>query len=249
LRRSHAAEAIKNVDDIWGISDMLVAQKRLRDNMLFMLGINYGLRIGDLLTLRIGDVIDPRGFVKDSVTLSEDKTDKYRTVYNNETTEEAILKYLRGKEVDLDDYLFQSESHNNSAVYYEKIAQKVHMPTDSNPSEVYRVRCGVNGTLSKPGVYKILRRIINEDYGLQIHASSHCLRKTFAYQALITAPDRNRGLELVQKLLNHSSPAVTMRYIGITDEELRDVYKRDIFKRPIERPIDFQRSSGLRYIS
>lgn len=215
-RRSHAADAIKSMDDVWGISDLLASQHRDRDNMLFLLGINYGLRCGDLVSLRIGDVLDPHGNVRDSVILSEEKTGKYRTVYNNATTENAILKYFAGKEVNLDDWLFRSESNHTS-----------------------------DDHLTRYSVERILKKTINEEYGLPIHASTHCLRKTFGYQTLMHAKDRSRGLELVQKLLNHSSPAVTMRYIGITDEELRDVYKADIFRRPM----DFELSSGLRYLA
>jgi len=31
-------------------------------------------------------------------------------------------------------------------------------------------------------------------------------------------------LEYIQKMLNHSSPAITLRYIGITQEQLNDIY-------------------------
>lgn len=46
------------------------------------------------------------------------------------------------------------------------------------------------------------------------------LRKTFAYHFLMEAPDRNRALELLSMQLNHSSIAYTLRYIGITQDEI-----------------------------
>jgi integrase len=35
---------------------------------------------------------------------------------------------------------------------------------------------------------------------------------------------RWKSIELVQKLLGHSSPGITLRYIGITREEMDTVY-------------------------
>ena len=48
LAVEHAAEPIKSMDDIIRISQFLIGQKRFRDNMLFIVGINFGLRISDL---------------------------------------------------------------------------------------------------------------------------------------------------------------------------------------------------------
>lgn len=224
-RRSHAAEAIKDPDDLWGIKDMLLSKGRLRDHCLFVLGVNYGLRCGDLCSLRVGDVITPNGTVRDSVLLREEKTTKYRTVYNNEITEDALIRYLADKEIDLDDYLFVSESSNAE---WREAGWEAPKP------------------LTVRSVDRILKKIVNDEYGLDIHASTHMLRKTFGYQALIQAPDRNRGLELVQTLLNHSSPQITLRYIGITDQELRSVYKNlNLGQKKEREPMDILYTSGL----
>lgn len=55
---------------------------------------------------------------------------------------------------------------------------------------------------------------INEEVG------THTLRKTFGYFTYQATKD----ITLVQKLLNHSSPATTLRYIGITQTQLDDIY-------------------------
>jgi integrase len=49
--------------------------------------------------------------------------------------------------------------------------------------------------------------------------SCHSLRKTFGYFAYTGGADISR----VQKLLNHSSPAVTLAYIGIEQKELDEI--------------------------
>ncbi len=54
--------------------------------------------------------------------------------------------------------------------------------------------------------------------GLTGRFGNHSLRKTFGFQARQHAIP----IELVQYRLNHSSLAVTKRYLGIRDEELAE---------------------------
>ncbi len=49
---------------------------------------------------------------------------------------------------------------------------------------------------------------------------THTLRKTFGYHAF----ENGTSLELLMELFNHSSKAQTLRYIGITEDQKRDVY-------------------------
>jgi len=55
---SREVEAIKSIRDIGKIKQFLLGKDNKRDYILFALGINVGLRIGDLLSLKISDVID-----------------------------------------------------------------------------------------------------------------------------------------------------------------------------------------------
>ena len=59
LVEEHAAEPIKSMDDIERISKFCIASRRFRDNMLFIVGINFGLRVSDLRVLRFSDIINP----------------------------------------------------------------------------------------------------------------------------------------------------------------------------------------------
>lgn len=69
-------------------------------------------------------------------------------------------------------------------------------------------------------------RILNESArfaGLDVNAEpvgTHTMRKTFGYHAYKMGMD----LSVIQKLLNHSSAAVTLAYIGITRDDLDNVY-------------------------
>lgn len=56
----------------------ILKSQNIRDHCLFVLGINSGLRVSDLLKLTIADVLDERGKVKDRITLREKKTGKVK---------------------------------------------------------------------------------------------------------------------------------------------------------------------------
>lgn len=58
-----------------------------------------------------------------------------------------------------------------------------------------------------------------EDAGVKEKIGAHSLRKTFGFQA------RKLGvpIELIQAKFNHSSPRITARYIGISQEEIEEV--------------------------
>ena len=64
---------VKQIDTI----KKLLKQQSLRDYCLFVLGINSGLRISDLLKLRISDISD-KGKIKDRIRLREKKTNKFK---------------------------------------------------------------------------------------------------------------------------------------------------------------------------
>ena len=76
--------------------------------------------------------------------------------------------------------------------------------------------------LTVRSIERLLKSIVNDECQIPVHASTHMLRKTFAYHFLMEAPDRNRALELLSMQLNHSSIAYTLRYIGITQDEILD---------------------------
>lgn len=70
-----------------------------------------------------------------------------------------------------------------------------------------------------------LHQLINEwakEAGIKGHFGSHTLRKTFAYFLLKKGAD----IHLLMKTLNHSSPAVTLRYAGVEKEDIDNAILR-----------------------
>lgn len=72
----------------------ILKQKSLRDYCLFVLGINSGLRISDLLRLRICDV-SKKGKPKNRIRLREKKTNKFKDFPISDNAKSAIKEYLK----------------------------------------------------------------------------------------------------------------------------------------------------------
>lgn len=72
--------------------------------------------------------------------------------------------------------------------------------------------------LSDASVDKMLK-LLEKELGLE-NLSTHSLRKTFAYHLYIQTND----LSLVQEILQHSSVAVTRRYLGISQQVKEKAY-------------------------
>jgi len=73
--------------------------------------------------------------------------------------------------------------------------------------------------ISRVQAYRILSEAA-KTVGIKEAIGTHTLRKTFGYWAYQQGIDITR----IQKLLNHSAPSITLAYIGITKEELDNVY-------------------------
>ena len=179
-------EPIKNTKDINKIKQYLYGKENKRDYCIFVVGINVGLRAGDLLSLKIKDVTDGT-VVFDTVIIKEQKTGKSRNFALNKNAKEAIQLYIDTlANYDLEDYLFKSRK---------------------------------GGHLGVRPLHHIIKTTL-KDLGIKGNYGTHTLRKTMAYHRYIN----NVPLETLQKLLNHSSSAITLRYIGITQKVIIDCY-------------------------
>jgi integrase len=67
-------------------------------------------------------------------------------------------------------------------------------------------------------------RIINKAarmVGIKGRIGTHTLRKTFGYHFYQQYDD----IVMLQKIFNHSTPSITLRYIGIEQEDIDEVYR------------------------
>ena len=204
LAPEHTTEPTKSMDDIMKISEYLIKNNRFRDNMLFIVGINVGLRVSDLRMLRFSNLINDNLTFKEVFPVFEKKTrstrkrKKNRYVTINSAVIEAVVLYLENTpNVCLSDYMFRSVSNHGGSL---------------------------NEPLSAKSIDRILKGIA-DDLGLNMKVSTHTLRKTFCYHQMLMSNNDPRKLLLLSKMLGHSSVGITMDYIGITSEEIEDAYK------------------------
>lgn len=172
---------MKEVQPIRSIKDIQRMKTELskgsfgsRNEVLFTLGINTGLRVSDLLPLTVADV---RG--KDKYTLTEQKTGKTKKI-NLKGIRQQLDEYTTGMADN--EYLFPSRKGG----------------APMTRVQAYRV---LNEAAAACGLDEV---------------GTHTMRKTFGYHHY----QRNHDVAILQQLFNHSSPSITLRYIGIAQDEI-----------------------------
>lgn len=100
-------EPIKDIAKINAIKKGLKQQSQ-RDLLLFVLGINTGLKISELLSLKVNDVWDgEKG--KEFLFLYDEKSREERAYYLNSKIQVELREYLAFCPLGEEDYLFKSK--------------------------------------------------------------------------------------------------------------------------------------------
>jgi len=73
--------------------------------------------------------------------------------------------------------------------------------------------------MDRTHAYRIIKNACGKN-GIKNYIGTHTLRKTFGYHHY----NKFKDIALLQKILNHSSPSITLRYIGIEQEEINNSY-------------------------
>lgn len=152
----------------------ILKEDGIRNFLLFLLGINSGLRISDILRLKIIDVKN-----RDYIEIKEKKTGKYKRFPITNSFKNTLIEYIADKNPD--EWLFPSQRGEHPITRI----------------QAYRI---INKACAKAG--------ITERIG------THTLRKTFGYHFYYETKD----VALLQNILNHSAPSVTLKYIGINQD-------------------------------
>lgn len=99
---------------------------------------------------------------------------------------------------------------------------KDYLPTLSDDEFLFKSRQpNRNGdkVISRQQAYTILTKAFKQA-GIQENCGTHTLRKTFGYWNYKAYKD----IAMLQRILNHSSASVTLRYIGIEQDEINKMY-------------------------
>ena len=194
----NTVEPIRDIKTIKNIRSILKSQSS-RNELLFILGINVGLRISDILKLKLSDILKPNRTAKDYVVITEKKTGKTKKFYLGDIVKKLIESYIKDAPyLEMDNYIFISRKGNNSPI---------------SRQQAYRL---LNSAAENLGLVE------RDDDGKIVtgEIGTHTLRKTFGYHAF----QNGTSLELLMDIFNHSTKSQTLRYIGITEEQKKDVY-------------------------
>ncbi len=77
-----------------------------------------------------------------------------------------------------------------------------------------------NNRLERCNAYLIIKSACKEA-GINYKVGTHTLRKTFGYHHY----QKFKDIVILQKIFNHSSPSITLRYIGIEEDEIFESYR------------------------
>ena len=157
-----------------------------RDRLLFIMGINSGLRVQDILSLKIGDVKSCK--VGDRIAVKEKKTGKENVFIMNKEIFAALQDHFTSIELVDGHFLYKSRKGKNYPLTTYAVTQMVQRWCDA-----------VN---------------LSGNYG------AHTLRKTWCYHQRKTF---GVSWEVLAKRLNHSSPSITRRYLGVQEEEVEEI--------------------------
>ena len=102
-------EPIRDLDDIERIKDYL-RSKNERDYILFMFGIYTGLRVSDIIPIKVKQVTGEK------VEIKEKKTGKIRRFPINPQLKRALDQYIKNKNLKEYNYLFPSRNKKNRTV-------------------------------------------------------------------------------------------------------------------------------------
>lgn len=147
-----------------------------------VLEANLGLRISDILELRLKDIV--KDGYRYRLDIKEKKTGKDRTF----TVPKEIYNYIS-------QYCIDNEIKSNEVIF----------------------------NIKERAVQKHLKNVC--DYLGYKDISTHSFRKFFATNIYL---ENDYNIILVQELLQHSSPEITRRYIGISRKEVEEALQKNI---------------------
>jgi integrase len=148
-------DPIKDIKSINKIKEILKRQSQ-RDLLLFVLGINTGIRVSDLLSLRISDVADGKE-IKEFIYINDinngddsKNSNEQKAYFLNNSVKKELRKYFSQHDFTECDFLFKSKKNNQP--------------------------------ITRQQAYRIINSAAKEA-GIQGKIGTHTLRKTFGYHA------------------------------------------------------------------
>ena len=174
----------------------LFKHQQYKLSLFVCIGMNTGLRAGDILRLTWIDALD------DFIEINEKKTNKYRRININGELRSHIYKV----------YLKLNTSELKS--------QQIEADFEFVFSNKYKT-----SSISKQYINLQLKFYAKKLRIKELNISTHSLRKSFGRRVWEMNNYSDRSLIILSEIFNHSNIAITRKYLGIRQAEIFDVYE------------------------
>lgn len=191
--------ALRREEDVRAIQRYFLERGQYRNYLYVVMGLNLGLRGSDMVRLAWSDIMHSDGTFKarEECFVKEQKTGKTRYLVLREDVRRAACEYLEQTGIHPD----FGDADNPDHYIFKKLRRNAHY--DGRP---YISRASMGDC------FKEAARAV----GIPYRVNTHSLRKTFGYRFFKATGD----ITALQRIFNHATPAITLRYIGILDEDI-----------------------------
>lgn len=177
-------------------------KRKARIRLMMALGFHTGRRISDILSLTWAEL------ASGIITLKEKKTGKISTIPFSGELKQIIQETFK--------VVFPLHTHIedlNERLKHQPFFVSTRGPKSGNKAiSTISANAAIKETFLRYGIKSA-------------NPSSHTLRKTFGRRVYEKQGKTHEALLLLADIFNHSSTKETRRYIGLTEEMIRDVYQ------------------------
>jgi integrase len=184
-RKPRPAESIRSYEEFAMIQNYFLEKDKIRDWAFWTVGVSLGLRVSDLLGLKICSILNEDFSFKKRISVVEQKTDKTNDCLITESVVDALKKYFNSInwQFGLQDYVFMSRKTKGKM--FEEYGWKIL----SDAGKALSLTANIGSHTMRKSFANI----------------AACVDKSVVDMNAITK---------IQGLLNHSDQKVTMSYLG-----------------------------------
>lgn len=210
---------------------------KIRNAAFLICQANWGMRAGDVRSVRFCHIFTERGTFKESFTLSdgEQKTGKQNIYYNNDAVKTVIRMLLASEPRKLYEYIFCSQSNNQTKIKLSELDKSKDAPDGiliSKPMSSTAAEDLIKEGLMAIGIHTENGKLKNSVVNCHMSLNTHSLRKTFAEVFYKTGCELSDDgeldinptmLKVLQEKFMHSKMNITGRYNKMMEKAFRAI--------------------------
>lgn len=199
--------SLETVNRITRQLSLLDDEQGRRAFMIWLVGINMGMRVGDMIDLHVGDIRGRVGYTYTPHKQQHKKGAHPITLPIPDILQKAVAARYRGQPDSA--WLFPSRKKNPT---------KRKAAHDPMMRDKKRERPANPGAICRQTARKDVKHIA-QLCGISDTIGCHTLRRTFGYHYY----QKHHNIAILQEWFYHESPATTLLYIGVTFDNFRDM--------------------------